>query len=291
MFKERSRAIKILFHNLIPTLLSDPKFFFKRVFLELKSTFVPLPQSPLIKEINGIKFEFDFNYCSHVKRFYFGTYEARLVRILKTFLKEGDTFIDVGANIGYITAVAAGCVGKKGAVHSFEPIPEYFQKIKKIAEMNKGYKIIVNPFAIGDEEGKIKIYISSQIGCDTVISAKADGKNFLEVPVKRLDNYIIENKIHNIKIIKIDVEGFEFPVLKGLEEYFLKCRDNNFYPLVLCEIHPDWLPLVGSSLQNVFEYMAKFSYYPFDIIKLKRRISISEVEREPLINVAFKFCG
>lgn len=291
MLKEYFRSIKMISYNLIPTLLSDPKFFFKRVFLELKSIFTPLPKSPVFKEINGILFEFDFNYCSHMKRFYFGTYEARLVRILKTFLKEGDTFIDVGANVGYITAVAAGCVGRKGAVHSFEPIPEYFQRIKKIAEMNRGHKIIVNPFAIGDKDSKIKIYVSSQIGCDTVIPSKSDGKKFLEVPIKRLDDYIIGNKINNIKIIKIDVEGFEFPVLKGLEKYFLQCRNSGSYPLIVCEIHPDWLPLVGSNLQNIFEYMAKFSYYPFDIIKLKKRISVSEAGKEPLINVVFKFCG
>ncbi|MBU2540156.1 FkbM family methyltransferase [Patescibacteria group bacterium] len=223
-----------------------------------------------------------------MKEFYFGTYEAKLIRIIKTFLKEGDTFIDIGANIGYITAVATGCVGKTGVVHSFEPVPEYFQRIKKIAEINKDYKIIVNPFAMGDENGKIKIYISAEdIGSNTVIPRKDDVKQILEVPIRRLDDYIIENKVDNLKMIKIDVESYELPVLKGLEKYFLEHRDDNFHSLILCEIHPH----EGNNLKNILEYMSKFSYHPFNIIKAKERLTMKKIGKEPLINVIFKFCG
>lgn len=298
MFKERFFYIKKLFYGAVLTLFSDPIFLFQRVFLELKSNFMPLPKSPFFKKINGILFEFDFSYSPTIKKFYFGTYDPKPVRIIKTFLRKGDVFIDVGANIGYITAVAAGCVGKEGAVHSFEPVPECFQKVRKLAEMNKDYKIVVNPYAIGDRDGKIKIYVSDDdIASSTVISRKEGFKEIIEAPIRRLDDYIIANKIDDLKMIKIDVESFELPVLKGLEKYFLKCRNDGSCPLILCEIHPvilsenhpDWLPLTGTNVQNVFNYMAKFSYYPFDVLKAKKQIFAKEVEKKPLIEVVFKF--
>jgi FkbM family methyltransferase len=290
MLKGILQIIKTLFQILV----NDPKFFFKQVFLELKSFLIPLPKSPVFKKINGISFEFDFNYDPHIKRFYFGTYEARIVRILKNFLNKGDTFIDVGANIGYLTAIAAGCVGREGEVHSFEPVPEYFRKLRKLAKMNNQFKIVVNQFALGDVEGKVKIYVpEGNIGNSTIIPdliSKTKLKKIIKVPIHRLDEYIREKKLNNIKLIKIDVEGFEFPVLKGLEKYFSESRNTGTCPLILCEIHPSVYPSLGYRLQDLFDYMERFFYYPFEITNLKRRMNINEIGKTTLINVAFKLC-
>ena len=63
-----------------------------------------------------------------VRYMYTGSYEIETYLALKKFLKPGDTFIDIGGNIGYITALAAGIVGKTGEVHAFEPIKKYFSE-------------------------------------------------------------------------------------------------------------------------------------------------------------------
>ena len=60
------------------------------------------------------------------------------------YLKEGDTFIDIGANVGYISVFAMGLVGKTGSVHSFEPVPQYFNRLKIIKEDNPGYNFYLN---------------------------------------------------------------------------------------------------------------------------------------------------
>ena len=66
---------------------------------------------------------------------------------MEKYLSYGDTFIDIGANIGYLSMIGANIVGKDGAVHAFEPVPHYFKILEKLAKMNSGYKIIVNPIA------------------------------------------------------------------------------------------------------------------------------------------------
>lgn len=292
MIKKYLRLIKIIFWVLI----SDPKIFFKRIFLALKSTFLPVPTPPFFKKINGVLFKFDFkDYSSLEKIAYYGMYEMGVVKMLKTFLRNGDTFIDVGANIGYITAIGAGLVGKKGWIYSFEPVPEYFSKLRNLAELNSEYNIVVNQFALSDRTGQEKIYLSnySNIGSNTILSGLIDKEKIRDtilIQTRRLDEYIEKENIKNIKVIKIDTEGFEYPVLLGLENFFNKYCLNKLLtpPLIICEICPPAYNLLGYKLEDLFKYLERFNYFPFSILNSKKEISIEKIRKESTINILFK---
>jgi FkbM family methyltransferase len=290
MLKKYYRIIERIFYLLI----SNPRFFFKRIFLEFKLLFLPVPASHISKKINGVLFDFDFNYSDRIKKMYFGAYEPIIVEIFKKYLKNGDTFIDVGASIGYLTAIAAGLVGKNGQVHSFEPVKGYFQKLDTLAKNNKEYKIITNQFALGDEEKSSKIHIRGvpDIGHNTFFPILLENaKNEIEeVVVRRLDRYIEEKGISNIKLIKIDVEGFELFVLRGLSRYFSKCSLAGFCPGIICEIVPTIYSHLGYRLEGLFDYMGKFSYYPFEIINQTKRIDINKIIKNGQdVDVFFKY--
>ena len=274
-------------------MVNNPAFFCKRVFLELKSFVIPLPASTVIKKINGVSFEFDFSLSSQVKKMYAGSYQPIITETLKKYLKNGDTFIDMGANIGYFSMVAASLVGKTGQVHSFEPVPKYFLKLNNFAENNKQYNIVANQFALGDKEQLGKIYIEgeSNIGSNTFIPALLGNKGnniIAEVPIRRFDRYVEERGLKNIKLIKIDVEGFEFPVLKGMEGYFLECSKNGSCPAIICEIAPAVYETAGHGPKDIFNYMKNFSYYPFEIINQRKKIIAG---KKQLDDVIFKFCN
>lgn len=274
--------------------VNNPFFLFKRLILEIKAFLTPLPKSPVLKDVGGVLLELDFNYNAKMKEMYFGTYQPLIAKILKKYLRKGDTFIDVGANIGYFSAVAAACVGKTGQVHSFEPVPEYFKRLENFTKKNDKYNITVNQFALGEEEKLEKIYIGGQscIGNNTFFPETLEGVKGItntEVLVRRLDKYIKEKSIENIKLIKIDVECFEFPVLKGLKDYFLECQKKRLYPLIVCEICPNICVRLGYNLQDLFDYMASFSFYPFDVINTKKRIDIGKIiENGQEVDVLFK---
>lgn len=291
MIKKYCQIAKELFH----VLTINPGFFFKRVFLQLRSYVVPVPKTAVSKKINGILLKFDFDYSPIYKSMYLDTYQPSITDLIKKNLKNGDTFIDVGANMGYFSAVAAGIVGKEGQVHSFEPVPEYFQRLKNIADTNSQYKIAVNQFALGDEEKTEKIYIGghSRIGNNTFFPDLFDdqkGISSTEVSVRRLDKYIKEKNINNIKLIKIDVEGFEFPVLRGLKDYFSECSRTGSCPSIICEIVPGVYPDLGCKLEDLFDYMEEFSYYPFEIFNTEKRINIDRIRNKHVTDVFFKFC-
>lgn len=126
--------------------------FFKIIVAKLR-VLQPLPKSPARKKINGILFEFDSNYDSAIKLMHSGSYEVLTLEAIRKYLNKGDTFIDVGANIGWFSAIALGLVGKNGQVHSFEPVPQNFYRLQEMGSFNREYNISVNQCALGEGGG------------------------------------------------------------------------------------------------------------------------------------------
>jgi FkbM family methyltransferase len=214
-----------------------------------------------VKQINGVCFECDFGLDTMVIQMYLGVYEAGTVAVMRRLLAPGDVFVDVGANVGYISAVGASLVGPEGQVHSFEPVPEYFIRLQKLAAMNPRYTIVANLAALGEREGTARLVMSTtSIGGSTMIPDLVPpdemGKQ-IEVPVRRLDAYIRSTGMGPIALIKIDAEGFEYPVLKGLEGYLV---DPQHRPVIIVECVPAAYPSIGVTLADFAAYMARFGY-------------------------------
>lgn len=97
----------------------------------------------------------------------------------------------------------------------------------------------------------------------------------IEVPIKRLDDYIKKRNLEKISLIKIDVEGFEFPVLKGLKNYFEITRDR---PMIICEIVPSAYPALGESRLQLIEYMKSYGYWAYNIMNPKLKVDITKLK-------------
>jgi FkbM family methyltransferase len=247
----------------------------------------------IMKEINGVKYEFDFNINSqYIKKIYFNTYRVDLIDIMNQKLENGDIFLDVGANIGYISAIGAGLVGKSGQVHSFEPIPECSSYLEKMKALNPEYNIFVNSCACGDKKGFTNIDVSaSDIRLNTMVPnflGKNNIKENISVPVCRLDDYIRENSLRNITFIKIDTEGFELKVLKGLQKYFENTRSID-RPPIFCEIVPTVYPLLRLSLESLSNYMERYSYHAFDCRDICKKVDITKLEKATYVLFLSKF--
>jgi FkbM family methyltransferase len=236
-----------------------------------------LPKRPLVKKNDGVVFEYDLGFDPEIKLMYYGLYEIDTVNAIRKYLKKGDTFLDVGANIGYISSVALRKVGSQGAVHSFEPVPEYYDRLKSFALKNSGAPIFINQFAAGQADGTAEISVSNvrNIGWNTIVPGYMTedmvGKR-VKIFVRRLDAYIEMRRIRNISLIKIDTEGFEFPVLLGLERFFSSHRFA--LPRIICEIAPAAYSLLGYSLEQLEEYMNKCGYACVELSRADRIVSL-----------------
>jgi FkbM family methyltransferase len=253
-------------------LSTDPTEFLRRV-----RPYVTKARSGII-QVNGIQFNIDLELDPVMRHMYFGTYQSDITGLMARFLKEGDTFIDVGANVGYISAFGLGLVGRSGGVHSFEPVPQFSEMLKNIKLQNPDYPIHVNDVALGENDGVAKIYVTSlkNIGWNTMVPEFMDGdtiKRQLDVTVTALDDYIIVNNIRDVRLIKIDTEGYEFPVLKGLQRYL---RSSKELPIMIIEVAPAAYLKLGMSLTDLEDYMDALGYVA-QSVDLKTRLKVADL--------------
>jgi FkbM family methyltransferase len=146
-----------------------------------------------------------------------GAYEPAETAVFRSLLRPGETFIDVGANIGWYTVLASRIVGPKGRVIAFEPAPGSFDLLRRNAELNGCRNVILEPKALSKEPGTLRLHLDDVNRGHHSILKLPELKRTIEVPAVRLDDYLKDDD-HAISLIKIDTEGAEGFVLAGMAE-------------------------------------------------------------------------
>lgn len=231
------------------------------------------------KRVNGINFSFDFSFSPYMNKIYHGLFEFTVQEVVKHFLSKGDVFVDVGANIGYISAIGAGEVGVSGEVHSFEPVPVYFEYLSLLSKLNPSHQLYLNNFALGEHEAanKIDVGVNANIGANSMIEGFVHEDMVAEtivVPTKRLDEYL-EEKRTCPNFIKIDVEGYELAVLKGASRYFEEGK--NSLPPILVEITPRVYRGPGMDISELEDYMFSWGYRSYSAFG-RDRVDIKQLD-------------
>jgi FkbM family methyltransferase len=206
--------------------------------------------------------------------FWCGLYlvEKKETEFFKKLIEKGHIVIDIGANIGYYTLMAAARVGKNGRVYSFEPCSSTFKLLQENIKINKSENVVLSEMAVLDKEGNIELYLSEKTNTgSTSISfpTKYSGKKE-NVKCITLDKFIKEKKLKKVDVIKIDTEGAELKVLKGMEK-LLSVQS----PKVLIEINEENLNALGSSKEDIYAFFRKLGYQAYDI-------KTSKIIKEPI---------
>jgi FkbM family methyltransferase len=248
----------------------------------LRRKMTKIPWSGDIRLINGtVRFEhkmLSFLNEDDMRAMLTQSYDITLCDYLRKHLVAGDTVLDVGANVGYISAIAASCVGTFGEVHGFEPLPECFARLRVLRDLNPDMHFFFNQTALGENAGVVPIsYDPKGDSRNATLVPRKSLAELIQVPVNRLDEYILQNigSPQRIKIIKIDVEGFEVPVLRGLERFLAEtsCR-----PSIICEIKPWEVKNIGYTLKDFDQYMKKFAYRTYDLANDTRPVALPELK-------------
>jgi FkbM family methyltransferase len=147
-----------------------------------------------------------------------GTYEQPVQDAIASNLLPGDVFYDIGANIGFLSLVAARRVTVDGRVYAFEPLPRNAAAIAYNAKLNGFHMIEVFPEAVGASTGRNELLLAHHIGGAALASAgpPPDMRGQIEVDVVRLDDAIARRDLLPPSLVKIDVEGAEIDVLRGM---------------------------------------------------------------------------
>ncbi len=168
------------------------------------------------------------------KQLYFvGDYEKNEIDYLYSVLQDGDTFIDVGGNIGIFSLNASKIVGKKGKVYAFEAFTPNYEKFSQHLSINHFSNVTLEHLAVADKNDYIEILYNESYGNVGMASsylgnftAKENVKSII------LDDYVKNKKITKIDLIKIDIEGGEFSALLGMQEIL-----THYKPKIIIEIN------------------------------------------------------
>lgn len=173
--------------------------------------------------------------------------------LIAEILQEGDVFVDVGANIGTHSLVAAHSVGEKGTVYSVEANP----RIAKFLSMNVGLNKFSNVEIVNSAVGDCKGIISFSDGfLDDVNRPTSDGSG-VAVPMRKLDD-IVPNI--PVRLLKIDVEGYEFQVLSGAKTVLQNTS------IILFEANPRRVTDFSGNIQQIFQILRDAGFRIFKLI-------------------------
>ena len=206
---------------------------------------------------------------------HYGTYEELESKIMEEKIEMGNIVVDVGANIGLHTLNMARIVGNTGQVFAFEPDPSNFEILKKNVKINNYKNIILEQKAVGDKHGRTTLYQSDHPGKHRIFPQTEQAKSQVQVELTNLDNYFDSDMIDKINFIKIDVEGLEFSVLKGMKNILKNSKKIK----ILFEFMPENTMEVGFTPIELLNYLTSnnFKLYCMDD-KTKKLLHVSNNE-------------
>lgn len=205
-----------------------------------------------------------------------GSFEVTETKILIKLFYQADIFVNVGANFGYYICMARNMGVRSIAI---EPIPINQRILKQnLIENNWDQNVILHPIACGNSNGNVTIY-GEGTGA-SIIPGWAQNPSRLKhiVPIKKLDNILSNEKVTSKSVILIDVEGFEFDVLRGAEN-ILGSPDK---PVIMLESGlTDHRSEGGLNLKflEIFKFIVKNGYRVFNVKDINFEITQELIEK------------
>jgi len=201
---------------------------------------------------------------------------------LRQMVRRGETFVDVGANTGMMTLLGAGLVGPAGRVYSFEPNPAMYARVKADLELNGATHVSLHQVGLSDRQDELILKVLASKNCLGTFAA-VDGGGDLPITAEYRVPVILGDEVLGSAppapmALKIDVEGFECHVLRGLSQTLASRR-----PVVMTESLPWILERAGSSIGEMFGIMQDHGYHGYELRKERRglryRLAVSSVAR------------
>lgn len=198
---------------------------------------------------------------------YFGTHEHRTERLIHALLCPGDTFVDVGANIGVFSLLAALRVGPGGRVFSLEPVPATFERLQRNVALNRVDNVVALNLAAWHEPSELVMAcpVDPRVhsGVFHVVPGASAGAGsggaIVHVPALPLDALLLErHHVARVDLMKLDIEGAELPALEGSRRLLVERR-----PVVVTELDERHTRRHGYAPGDLVRFMVSLGYAPF----------------------------
>ena len=204
-----------------------------------------------------------------------GIWEPYETSLVLSLLRPGHVCVDVGANIGYFSILAAAVVGETGAVFAFEPDPGNFALLQANAVLNKQqHRITAVQAALSTQAGAGELFLSEDNLGDHQIYAAGEQRKSVQIALLNGSEYLGE-RLQRLDLLKVDTQGSEYQVMVGLMPLLLAIPGATH---ILIELTPLSLRQSGSSGRELIELLARLQQ-PFWIVDhIEHRLVASNSE-------------
>jgi FkbM family methyltransferase len=201
--------------------------------------------------------------------------DAAIVRLARAVLPRDGVFLDVGANVGLHTLAIAHHVSEGGAVVAFEPHPVNYRLLVHNLEQNHLRHVVAENFGLAEAAATLTGTARAGGGNWSLAS---QGEYRFEVRLIPLDDYLRDQPLPRLDLMKIDVEGAEVRVLRGARQTIAR-----FHPLIVFEVCPSWLAKMQTSAAELFAELVEHGYsihpLPGRAIAWERQVTLDDVAK------------
>jgi FkbM family methyltransferase len=223
-------------------------------------TFYPKPR--IYNFIGDLKFYAQKGEAGIVANIYYKLFDYEDSMFLIDHLQENDLFIDIGANVGHFSLIAAGIC--KSNVIAIEPIPSTFSRLKKNVDLNNlSKRIQIHNIGIGEENSYLNFTSNRDVMNGVALGHETD---IISIKVVTLDEVL---KAQSPTFLKIDVEGYEYFVLKGASNVL----SNQSLKFIIVELNFSTSKF-GHTNQEIVELLLSYDFFPIEYEVEQKKVKL-----------------
>jgi FkbM family methyltransferase len=203
----------------------------------------------------------------HTYLLFFGVWEPVITAYIRSVLRPGDTVIDIGANVGAHTLLAAHLVGPTGQVHAIEASPSIFRRLQANLAANGVHNVTAYNFAASDHDGTVTVFLHDEwnAGGTTIMpghAAEITAHAEAMVKARPVPDIVPREALRKARLVKIDVKGAEWLVLRGMREILPQMAPDVQFIL---EANAESLATFGMSIADLLAFFREYGFEAFEI--------------------------
>lgn len=220
------------------------------------------PRRRVVPSTFGARYAVDTQDLIQRYLYLFGVWEPHMTRWLQGRLRPGDTYVDIGANIGYFTVLAAQLVGPQGRVVAVEASPVFHERLRQQVRLNGMGNVRTLNAAVSDVEETLNFVLASSqnMGANSIVPYDGPAESSFDIGAQPLPKLLSDEEVASARIIKIDVEGAEGSVVRGMVPMLDRLRDD---AEITVEVTPARMRQLGDSAGELMESMRSRGFHAY----------------------------
>ncbi|MFD9000861.1 FkbM family methyltransferase [Streptomyces sp. NPDC059582] len=220
------------------------------------------PRRRVVESLSGARFAVDTRDLIQRYLYLFGVWEPHMTSWLQRRLKPGDGFVDVGANVGVFSVLASRLVGDTGRVVAIEASPVFHRMLSRQSRLNNCRNVRAVNAAVSDGHKTLTFVLASSanMGANSIVPYDGPAESTFEIEARPLPELLEPAEVETARVIKIDVEGAEGGVVRGLVPLLDRLRAD---AEITVEVTPDRMAQLGDCAQELLRTMTDAGFHVY----------------------------